>query len=344
MSYNTNDLVDPRPLRQEMYLASLNGLYDGDLPLPVTKEDAHLYYLALKARIEAEGGSLPEGSSPNQYLITDSEGVAGWAERLAWKEETENILLPETETEIENENKDYTIAKTRSAPFFPDAFTDLVLEIDGVKTVVNTGERWSDGYMDYYNIGNSDVDSTWYVEGDLPYHVVITDGGAGNTYVGVYLRSKTVKRVKLYQPGETIHPISEDLIPDTIARTSDIPEGMPTLAEDGSDAGKTVKANAEGTGYELVSESGGFDFVSINEDDLLSSEAVDFACSRTPFWLLIHGGLIYTLTLVSKYRIGYDECLGGYYLELMDGTGSALKTVTLEDYQYTDIVSCWGGE
>ena len=52
------DLVDPRPLRQEMYLAKLHGVYDGELPAPVTKEDKYLYELAVNG---ASGGGIAAG-------------------------------------------------------------------------------------------------------------------------------------------------------------------------------------------------------------------------------------------------------------------------------------------
>lgn len=55
MSNWKEDLVDPRPLRQEMYLAKLHGVYDGELPAPVTKEDKYLYELAMNG---ASGGGI----------------------------------------------------------------------------------------------------------------------------------------------------------------------------------------------------------------------------------------------------------------------------------------------
>ena len=63
-----DDLVDPRPLRQEMYLAKLHGVYDGELPAPVTKEDLYLYELAVN------GASSDGGSNMNRFYVNDFEG------------------------------------------------------------------------------------------------------------------------------------------------------------------------------------------------------------------------------------------------------------------------------
>ena len=56
------------------------------------------------------GSGLPSGSSPNQYLVTDSEGNAKWEDKIAWSEkevilEEQTINLNEdayTVTEVDN--------------------------------------------------------------------------------------------------------------------------------------------------------------------------------------------------------------------------------------------------
>lgn len=55
------------------------------------------------------GSSLPSGSSPNQYLVTDSEGNAKWEDKLAWSEEGKVTLVElfteEYGTETPNRNR-----------------------------------------------------------------------------------------------------------------------------------------------------------------------------------------------------------------------------------------------
>lgn len=70
------DLVDPRPLRQEMYLAKLHGVYDGELPTPVTKEDKYLYELAVN------GASNGGGDNMNRFRVTGFEETTALLEPL----------------------------------------------------------------------------------------------------------------------------------------------------------------------------------------------------------------------------------------------------------------------
>lgn len=65
-----DDLIDPRPLRQEMYLAKLHGVYDGELPAPVTKEDKYLYELAVNGA--SGGGGITAGI---EYLERGDSGM-----------------------------------------------------------------------------------------------------------------------------------------------------------------------------------------------------------------------------------------------------------------------------
>jgi len=48
------------------------------------------------------GSGLPGGSAPSQYIVTDSNGATGWAERLAWKETGRKTFVDGVTVEFES--------------------------------------------------------------------------------------------------------------------------------------------------------------------------------------------------------------------------------------------------
>ena len=87
-----------------------------------------------------------------------------------------------------------------------------------------------------------------FTEAGIEFIDATEDGYMSTNFMSCIVNSGAVRSVALYIPGDvntTYQPLSPSL------------GGMPTLASDGSDAGKTVKVNENGTGYELGAVSGG---------------------------------------------------------------------------------------
>ena len=79
-------------------IKSLGGSYD-DLPAnDATALAQRLIEVcaAFNGGSGSSGGGLPTGGSPNQMLVTDSTGAAGWEDKLCWVTGKEVIVLPET--------------------------------------------------------------------------------------------------------------------------------------------------------------------------------------------------------------------------------------------------------
>ena len=378
--------------------------------------------------------SLPSGSSPNQYLVTDGEGVAGWADRTHWVDEQrtyygygEDVIPAGTNAQRAGELLNLHGNYNDEPPGYlgEDRVGESIwVEFDGViyELEVESASETASPYGVWLGFGNV---PGMFDHPDVPFGFKTYRDGY-ETYF--YVEDDSVEHtVYIFDKKTEVHPISDDLIPSTIARTADIPEvvqpdwnaaegepghvlnrthwveegtvivlpeatdhcaessgaypstgdignpsepivagetyivtvngvtvettfsenriysgcfmsdkningttigydpdcanglsntecfvtyvdvagdytvkiekratvahplppslgGMPTLAEDGSDAGKTVKANAEGTGYELVAESGGsgFDAVFTVEEIYDDSGAVVESYTITP--------------------------------------------------------------
>lgn len=68
----------------------IEELTDGDM-LPVARKDGTI---ALIPRNKIGGGGMPEGTAPNQMMVTDGSGVAKWVGREIWDGE-KDVLVPE---------------------------------------------------------------------------------------------------------------------------------------------------------------------------------------------------------------------------------------------------------
>lgn len=68
----------------------IEELTDGDM-VPVARPDGTV---ALIPSNKIGGGGMPEGTAPNQMMVTDGGGVAKWAEREIWDGE-KDVLVPE---------------------------------------------------------------------------------------------------------------------------------------------------------------------------------------------------------------------------------------------------------
>lgn len=68
----------------------IEELTDGDM-LPVARKDGSI---ALIPRNKIGGGGMPEGTAPNQMMVTDGSGVAKWVPREIWDGE-KDVLVPE---------------------------------------------------------------------------------------------------------------------------------------------------------------------------------------------------------------------------------------------------------
>ena len=180
---------------------------------------------------------LPSDSKPNQYIVTDGEGNAKWEDKLCWIESSEEVLVPETTMEFTGkwQCKSLPGIDTGNAPIG----TDVIITFDGTEYFCKSKDTNGSGNT---GIGNF---NDW--ENDAPGEPFAVDL-YGSSDADWYCREPGTHTISIRRVTETIHPISPEL------------GGMPTLASDGSDAGKFIKANEDGTGYELDSIGGECDW------------------------------------------------------------------------------------
>lgn len=69
----------------------IEELTDGDM-MPVARKDGTV---ALIPSGKTGGGGMPEGTAPNQMMVTDEGGVAKWEERTHYPYHTRVLILPE---------------------------------------------------------------------------------------------------------------------------------------------------------------------------------------------------------------------------------------------------------
>ena len=154
--------------------------------------------------------------------VNDPTDPAYVKNRTHWAEVSVEEILPLYE--IEN-----TGAEKYSIPYISSDYYD-----GGILTVAYNGVE----YKLYANYSYG-VECYAMMSSDAPFEIHSYDDGT-SALVPYVQPTEDVITVAVYKKTETVHPLSPSL------------GGMPTLAEDGSDADKTVKVTKNGTGYELV--------------------------------------------------------------------------------------------
>lgn len=197
----------------------------------------------------ARTSDIPEVAQPDWNA---AEGAPGHVlNRTHWVEEVDNSVEADvtfiSDGGFGNAMTDNVVS---DFPFIPEAGKTYTIEYDGVSyecpavlvdiSVVLGNHAYSEAVQSTYSGYDGSVDCPFAIE----YYY---NGVLQTDFVKVFASGSengSTKTIKFVNITEIPHPLPPSL------------GGMPTLAEDGSDAGKVVKANAEGTGYELVSESG----------------------------------------------------------------------------------------
>lgn len=89
--------------RKEVFLNAMCADKPCDLD-PVSREEILLKRLVEAEAGEGGGSGLPAGAKPNQYVVTDGEGKAGWEDKLCWSETAVKEWLAETSFTFETDD------------------------------------------------------------------------------------------------------------------------------------------------------------------------------------------------------------------------------------------------
>ena len=177
------------------------------------------------------GSGLPDGSNPNQYIVTDGEGKAGWADRTHWVDILADVVFEEQEVALEFQYAKTCSTNTKITGGSIEVGKDYRVTLNGVPYICTA---IVDGYG-RPKIGAKDSEEMINHRSDYPFS--ISNGSSD------FLGSMESVRIGIEKITTIIHPLDKKFLPSEST--------MPALAEDGSDAGKTVKVNRDGSGYEL---------------------------------------------------------------------------------------------
>lgn len=180
-----------------------------------------LDYKTALALLTHRSGSSSGSSIQSDWSVNDETDPAYVKGRTHYIEVGVEEILPLQE--IEN-----TGAEKYSIPYISEDVHDRTLV-----TVLYNGVEY-DMYAGY-----SQGLEMYLITGlDVPCEINTYDGAS---YLVPFVQPTVdTITISVYRKNETVHPLDPKF------------GGMPTLAEDGSDGGKFVKANAAGDGYELT--------------------------------------------------------------------------------------------
>ena len=197
---------------------------------------------AINFVINGDKGSR-SGAKSNQYLVTGNDGQVKWEDKLAWSEGAK--LSWDGDISNPNYDAEKNMCKVSDVPMTKE-------ELVGAKITVRSSDRDGNPIYTTGTIEAGDVSENGgaiVIAKNLTSEIGETCKATAASVLtetmglapGVYFsHSNGFYSVTVALDVETIHPIDPKL------------GGMPTLASDGSDAGKFVKVNAAGDGYELV--------------------------------------------------------------------------------------------
>jgi len=163
----------------------------------------------------AGGSSLPAGGSPNQMLVTDSEGNTVWEDRTHWKEDVSFEVLPETQ---------FTADDLQDG-MYPSA-TDMLVPLEDGKTYTVTfnGVEYDCATMCINSViymGNLAALDASLPASDAPFVIMYAlpevAAQAGMCWGLMPLDGLTSGSVSIYYSGITYHKIPSEYLPEGVS-------------------------------------------------------------------------------------------------------------------------------
>ena len=215
--------------RKEAYLAYLGGDTSVELPVPLTREEIFLYYACINGG--SGGGGLPSGGSPNQVLVTDSDGNAHWEDKPFYTDGGMVEVLPECQGELLGEgfsipnSAEITAGENYIVNWngveYHATTVDLPLVLEGVPTLLNEGADLDAGENAVFVI--------------QLFPELVEDEGMTFGGYAIAMDGSTSLTLSVYQGGETVHKMDNKFLDlDWFPAFKEVPRASVQIAEGSS--------------------------------------------------------------------------------------------------------------
>lgn len=279
------------------------------------------------------GGGIPETTEPHQHLVTDASGAAAWEDRTHYDSET--VLYAESTYDPTVNNSHIVVLNgvgyTKSSRPTLHENSWLLLTV---------GEKQA-----YYEITGTTSNTFLDISHGIPAAIDIKRGSPGYkvTVTATTNQIAAGAIISITYGYPILKQLDEKFIPDTIARTADVPS-IQTATVGQTIAVKAVDENGKPTEWEAVDAGGGSGgagnlVITVKELDNSNSTINSANMTYAEIKAAIEAGTLENITVKFPEEDGilFASSVSVYVGDFGDGTPAINCLVTAHRYESPNV-------